>query len=350
MRPKILIVAEMSPWSLGRSFIGAFSELGYGADSFDLKGELARIFPLADRRGFSKLGRAFWFWVNLRLLLKCKSLYDLILVIKADSVYPSTLRRVRHLNKNVKVFNYNPDDPWRIPGASTWHVVNAIPLYDAYFIFGTWLVERIRSMGCKNVFYLPFAYDPYLHPSVSLQGQDRILYECDIAFIGNWGRDPEREELLLPLCQFNLAIWGNDWGQLPRGHPLRAKWRGRPVIGTEFVRVCLASKINLNHVRKKNLGEATTMRSFEIVGCGGFMLSNLTHELGSIFEEGTEVAFFRDTEELIEKARFYLANECQRMKMAQKARDKVLRFHCYRHRVETMMDIYSRLENANAQR
>jgi spore maturation protein CgeB len=56
---------------------------------------------------------------------------------------------------------------------------------------------------------------------------------------------------------------------------------------------------------------------FEIPAAGGFLLSERTPVMRTLYEEGEEAEFFSSTAELVEKCRYYLENEDLRRQIAQ---------------------------------
>lgn len=76
------------------------------------------------------------------------------------------------------------------------------------------------------------------------------------------------------------------------------------------------------------------LREFEVPMCGGVHLANRLPELGEYFEEDKEMLFYGDLEELIDKARYYLAPERdhQRQKIREHARKRALAEHTWLHR------------------
>jgi len=54
------------------------------------------------------------------------------------------------------------------------------------------------------------------------------------------------------------------------------------------------------------------------------MLSEYTPEIASLYEEDREIVFFRSTTELLQKVRYYLANEDERRRIAQAGRERLL--------------------------
>ena len=59
--------------------------------------------------------------------------------------------------------------------------------------------------------------------------------------------------------------------------------------------------------------------------CGSFVLSEYAPGLEKFFDIGSEIDVFNDADELVEKIRFYLANEEKREQMARRAHERALR-------------------------
>jgi spore maturation protein CgeB len=74
------------------------------------------------------------------------------------------------------------------------------------------------------------------------------------------------------------------------------------------------------------------LRDFEAPMCGAFYLVEYMRELADFFEEDKEMVFYRDRRELVDKARFYLANDAARERIAQAGRRRALAEHTWQHR------------------
>lgn len=68
------------------------------------------------------------------------------------------------------------------------------------------------------------------------------------------------------------------------------------------------------------------LRDFEIPMAGGFYLTQRCAEVSFMFEEGSNVACWDGTEDLVEKIRFYLENPGIRREIAAAGR-----LHCEKH-------------------
>lgn len=263
---------------------------------------------------------------------------DLILVFKGWLIKPKTLLRIKKTLPQAKLFNFNPDNPfntWHHGNSNNW-IRKSIPFYDAYFIWGEFLIKPLERAGAKKAVYLPFGYDGGLHYPVKTISEERKIYGSDIAFIGSW--DKERENWLNYLLDYNLKIWGNSWEKADK--KLMEKWQKKAAIGEEFSKICDSSKIIVNIVRKQNI-PAHNMRTFEIPACGGFTLATRTEEQDSFFNEGAEAEYFSTPEELRRKIDFYLKNEGLRKKIAQASRKKLIKSnYSYKDRAKKIFEIY----------
>ena len=82
------------------------------------------------------------------------------------------------------------------------------------------------------------------------------------------------------------------------------------------------SKINLN-ITLRILQSGIPLRALDILGSGGFLLSNWQPEIAEYFVDGSEVVMYESVEDAIEKAIFYLNNDELRARIARNGHDKV---------------------------
>lgn len=80
-------------------------------------------------------------------------------------------------------------------------------------------------------------------------------------------------------------------------------------------RVFRQSKINLN-ITLRSIGSGIPLRCLDIMGAGGFLLSNPQPELCSLFEPGRDFVYFENEADLLEKISYYLQHEEERMEIA----------------------------------
>lgn len=99
-----------------------------------------------------------------------------------------------------------------------------------------------------------------------------------------------------------------------------------------------SSKINLSSSFRA-AKSAISLRTLDILGCGGFLLSNAQLELEECFRDGEEVVLFRSIDEAIELADYYLAHDDEREKIAAAGYERVKRDFKYEDKMKEMLDI-----------
>lgn len=105
---------------------------------------------------------------------------------------------------------------------------------------------------------------------------------------------------------------------------------------SEMPKVFHLSKINLN-MTIKPIQTGLPLRIFDIMGCGGFLMTNFQAELTDFFEIGVDLEAYSSMEELIEKCDFYLKHPDVREKIALQGYQTVTQFHTYPQRIAEML-------------
>lgn len=83
------------------------------------------------------------------------------------------------------------------------------------------------------------------------------------------------------------------------------------------------SKINLN-ITLRSILSGISLRSLDVIGAGGFLISNYQTELAQYFEEGKEMVMYYDRQDLLDKIRYYLVHEDERCCIAEAGKKKVI--------------------------
>lgn len=95
------------------------------------------------------------------------------------------------------------------------------------------------------------------------------------------------------------------------------------------------SKINLN-MSLRSIISGMPLRVFEIMGSGGFLLSNFQSDFLDYFVPGDDFAFYDSQKDLIDKIDYYLRNDEERRQMAASAHQKIQKSHTFIHRIQEM--------------
>ena len=105
---------------------------------------------------------------------------------------------------------------------------------------------------------------------------------------------------------------------------------------SEMPKIFHLSKINLN-MTIKPIQTGLPLRIFDIMGCGGFLMTNYQAELTDLFEIGTDLEAYDSMEELVEKCAFYLEHEDVRAMIARTGYEQMQKYHTYQHRITEMI-------------
>ena len=118
---------------------------------------------------------------------------------------------------------------------------------------------------------------------------------------------------------------------------LTVRYGGSLDYWTEMPAVFAASRINLNFTIP-NIKSGIPLRIWDILGAGGFCLTNFQAELPMYFKDGEDLVWFYSTEDLLEKAAFYLEHEDERARIAHRGHEKV-RSHTFEARIQRMLEM-----------
>lgn len=105
----------------------------------------------------------------------------------------------------------------------------------------------------------------------------------------------------------------------------------------EMPRVFRTSKININPTMRC-IKSGLPQRIWDIMGCGGFVMTNIQNELPEYFEVGEDIVCYETLRDAVEVAQYYLSHEEERMAIAENGYNKVKKLHTYEIRVATMID------------
>ncbi len=88
---------------------------------------------------------------------------------------------------------------------------------------------------------------------------------------------------------------------------------------SEMPKEFASSKININ-ITLRSILTGIPLRVIDILGAGGFCLTNYQAELSEYFENGRELVWFESPDDMIEKAEYYLTHDDEREKIAENGR------------------------------
>ena len=112
----------------------------------------------------------------------------------------------------------------------------------------------------------------------------------------------------------------------------------RPRVNTlgEMPKIFNLSKINLN-MTMRPIETGLPLRCFDILGCGGFLMTNYQSELEDMFVIGRDLEAYSSLEELVDKCAYYLSHEDERAAIASSGYERVKNAHTHIHRMKEML-------------
>ena len=142
-------------------------------------------------------------------------------------------------------------------------------------------------------------------------------------YLGTKVTELERLQMLYALSgQFSVDLYtGSDTTDLPLVHN-----KGLARTYFDMPKIFRLSKINLN-MTAKSIKTALPLRIWDILACGGFVMTNYQSEIPEYFEIGADLETYSSKEELLDKCHYYLTHEEERMQIAANGRKKALQQH-----------------------
>lgn len=116
------------------------------------------------------------------------------------------------------------------------------------------------------------------------------------------------------------------------------RYRGYADYYTQMPLVFSESKINLN-ISLKTIQTGIPLRAIDVMGCGGFLLSNYQEELAEYFRIDKECVVYESIEDMFLKAKYYLEHEEERERVAQNGFERVKRDFTFCDRLKKMLEV-----------
>jgi spore maturation protein CgeB len=275
--------------------------------------------------------------MNRRLLevAKVEKPHLMFCVLFTDELDASVIRQISDLPE-VRTLNWFCDDHWRFDNYSKFWA----PQFSWVITTANSAVPKYKDLQLHNVIKSQWGCNHLLYRKLN------VPLEYDVTFVGQPHGNRRRMVQALRDRGINVHCFGYGW-------------EGGRVTQDEMIRIFNQSRINLNfsnasaHGRKGILGagldriarslfpseiptysEQIKGRNFEVPGCGGFLLTAKADDLESYYEPDKEVVCFDGILDLVEKIKYYLANDRERRRIAECGYERTLRDHTYTRRFQ----------------
>ena len=106
--------------------------------------------------------------------------------------------------------------------------------------------------------------------------------------------------------------------------------KGHADPDNEMPYIFKCSKINLN-ITSKSIKTGLPLRIFDVLACGGFLITNYQSEIPMYFEDGVDLVTYDSLSDLENKVNYYLNHEEERLQIAKNGYEKIKNQYTYIH-------------------
>ncbi len=234
--------------------------------------------------------------MNIEVLKKVKKINPDILFtcVYTYEIYLETLLEIKK-NKNCKIINWSSDDSWR-------YNQHTSLLLDGYDIAVTSHWEsHLKNKKKINSIYTSWGCPD--HWKGNIYKANKCKY--DVSFVGNSYMDRKENINFLKDNGIKVACFG-------------AGWNNKSVSEKKMRKIFKNSKMSLNFSKSRGIEKQIKARVFEIIGAGGFCLSEEALNISKFFRPNEQISLFKNKNELLKKVNFFLKNPKIRNQIAQK--------------------------------
>ncbi len=265
-----------------------------------------------------------------------------------DELDKQTLGEIKRLTMSIAWFS---DDSWRFYNYSRYW-----PPYFTWIITTySWIPEFYKKIGYTNIIRSQWGCNSHDYKPVST-GRD-----IDVSFIGQYNSN--RGKVINELRKAGINVFVRGW-----------KWPEGRASQEDMIKIFSRSKINLNinsqpkRFRFKSFARLFLKRSvgliipdfdwinnfhswmnlevpqikarpFELASCKTFVISGFADDLDKFYKEDEEMVFYRSTEDLIRKIKYFLPKKEEREKIAEAGYQRTLKDHTYQKRLEDIFNL-----------
>ena len=291
---KILAVASLTPSATANYIIGALREAKH---DLYVCSDVAN--PLADQLVFGAVDVA-------KLSLRCPFTPDLLLFIEGGTMrlFPKGLERLKCLTAWYGIDTHMDYAKHLRIGR----------LFDITFVAQKKFVEKLRSDGLRQIFWLPLGFAPELHPQEQL---DRCY---EVAYVGSVNA------VLHPVRHALLAAISREVSEVFKGM----------ASPKEMGRIYAQAKMVFN----KSVNNDINMRYFEAMGAGAVLITDHVTNNGieELFTVGEHFLEYQDEGSLLALIRELRSNPHWCRRLGDAARCHVMKNHTYAFRARSALE------------
>lgn len=251
-----------------------------------------------------------------------------------EEIAPDTIRAVRR-EGGAPTVNWFADDHWRFESFTRRYA----PALDWAVTTDRDALPRYAALGHRGAILSQWACNRYAYARVA------TALEHGVTFVGQ--PHGTRPQVIAGLREAGIEVecFGRGW---PAGK----------IEHDAMVRVFATSRINLNlsnssdpprslrarlgaivrGIRHQPRPSQIKGRTFEVPGCGGFLLTDRVPYLEDYLVPGREIGVYEGEDDLVAQLRYWLDHEDERAAVAEAGYQRVLAEHTYDHRFAAIFE------------
>lgn len=275
-------------------------------------GHEVRHFETWQRHSYSDLGK-----LN-KALLDAVDTYkpDLLFSVQMNyEIWIETIELIR-ARGDVITLSWATDDSWKYREVSRF----VGPSYDAVITTCDYVVDSYKQDGTKAVILSQWA------ATSSKLRAPVPASDCrhSVSFVGTSHGSRARTIQRLKARGIEVDCFGYGW---PNG----------PVDIDTANRIIRSSVISLNFANSRGENQIKA-RTFEVPGCGGFLMTESARSLENFYIPGKEIIVYDGLEDLEKNITYYLSNKDERDEIARAGFERTVREHTYEQRFSKILD------------
>lgn len=170
-------------------------------------------------------------------------------------------------------------------------------------------MEEMKRDGVANPIWLPHAVEPQAYPKFDL-----LSKKYDVCFVGHVNSKNREDALDRMFSEFPNFYYGQQ-------------------LFEAAARKYAETKVVFNI----SMADDLIMRVFEVMATGSFLLTNWVPTIEELFEDGKHLVLYKTLDEAVDKAKYYIAHDEEREKIAQAGYEHVIKNHTIQHRVNRIL-------------
>ena len=332
---KIAIIGSRAADSLEMNLQEAFAFAGHEAQVFDIydlrRFDVKRLRPYL--KTLDKIMRTYSDGYDRKLFGKLYEKVKLyapeLVVCVYRFIHPSFVDLCK--KEGAKVIHVNPD------ALTTFEYQQVFASnYDAWFTKDPYIVSFMRGNMHLNVYQYNEAFSARGHNKPE-QRKEEVEKEVGIDVMTYGTMYPYRCRMLKAVVDNGIDL--KIFGTIPHrfyNHDLDKCYQNKYITGEEKSRLLYGAKNVFNQMHYAEI-ESVNNRFFEVNGSGAFQLSDYRPILQELLPVDPKLVSFTTIDEGIEKIRYYLNHDKERLEIAEKVYQHFIDNYTYDHLVKYIL-------------